>query len=100
MAAIARKICFVTGSRADFGLLKFLIEDAAQRFAVQVVVTGSHLEPRLGETYREIEVDGVRIDARIPLQLGDDSELTVTRAMGRAVSGCGEVFATLKPDMV
>ncbi len=97
-----RRICVVTGSRAEYGLLSWLMT-AIQRtseLALQVAVTGSHLEPRFGDTWREIVADGFPIDARIPLGLDDDTPQGVTAALGRATVGFGEAFARLRPDVV
>ena len=93
-------ICFVTGGRADFGLLRFLIEDVKKHFPVQLIATGMHLAPQFGDTYKEIEEAGFKIDEKVDLQIRDDSALDVTQAMGRATIGLAAAFDRLKPDLV
>ncbi|MDE2291368.1 MAG: UDP-N-acetylglucosamine 2-epimerase (hydrolyzing) [Elusimicrobia bacterium] len=97
-----RKLCVVTGSRAEYGLLRRLMAGirADPSLRLQVVVTGSHLEPAFGSTYREVLADGFRIDAKVPLALRDDSPLGVCRSLGRAVSGLAAAYARLEPDVV
>lgn len=97
-----RRICVVTGGRADYGLLYWVMRDIAAEpgLELQLIVTGGHLEPRFGETVRVIEADGFRIDARVPLDLTDDSPAGVGRSMARAVSGVGEALADLQPDLL
>ena len=92
----------MTGSRADYGLLywpmRLLVEDDA--FELQVVVTGSHLSRRHGETWRQVEEDGFRIAARVDLALAEDTPPAVTRALGRAVYGMADVLEKLRPDLL
>ena len=97
-----RRIAVVTGSRADYGLLRPLLRalDAHDGFELRTVVTGMHLEPRFGDTWRAIEADGLAIEARVPTGLVDDAPTTLAAAMGRGVAGCGEAFAALAPDLV
>jgi UDP-hydrolysing UDP-N-acetyl-D-glucosamine 2-epimerase len=97
-----RKVCVVTGSRADYGLLRWLMEDvrADPAMRLQLVVTGAHLSPAHGETWRDIAADGFAIDAKVDLGLGDYSPAGVAAAAGRCVAGMGEAFAWLRPDIV
>ena len=97
-----RTVCAVTGSRADYGLLLPVLRAvrAHPDLRLQLVVTGSHLEPRLGHTVDAIVRDGLDIDRRIPLDLETDDPAGVTRALARAVSGFGEALADLRPDLV
>lgn len=93
-----RRICVVTSGRADYGLL---VEPAraiaaTPGLALQLVVTGMHLEAGFGETVREVEADGLEIAARIPLGLADGAAM----ASAAAVAGFAEVFARLAPDIV
>ena len=66
-----RKICVVTGTRAEYGLLRWLLEkiDVSPSTELQLVVTGSHLEPEFGETFRDIESDGFTIAKKVSLML-------------------------------
>ena len=97
-----RKILVVTGSRAEYGLLHGLMREIKNdsRLQLQVVVTGSHLSEAYGLTYKEIEDDGFVIDAKIDLNLQKDTDLEITKAMGKALLGCADVLQNLKPDIV
>ena len=97
-----RKICIVTGSRADYGLLYWLMRDlqADAAFELQVVVTGMHLSPEFGSTVRLIEADNFPIAARVETLLSSDSSVGVTKAVGLGVISFSEVFDRLRPDLV
>lgn len=98
----SRKICVVTGARADYGLLRpvmtLLRSDPA--FRLQIVAAGMHLAPEFGLTYREIEKDGFKIDAKIPMLHFGDSPVGIAKAMGAGTSGFADAFARLKPDLI
>jgi UDP-hydrolysing UDP-N-acetyl-D-glucosamine 2-epimerase len=98
----ARKICVVTGTRAEYGLLRWLLEDidTSPNTELQLVVTGSHLEPEFGETFQEIELDGFTISRTVPLELTNDSTLGVARSLALAVRGMAETFSDLSPDLL
>ena len=99
----SRKICVVTGSRADYGLLYWVMREllAAPAFELQVVATGMHLSPEFGSTWQAIERDGFAIAARVEmLEAGDDSGLGTARSIGRGVAGLAEAYAWLRPDLV
>lgn len=97
-----RRIAVVTGTRADYGLLYWLLrrlrDDASAE--LQLVVTGTHLSERFGHTVRQIQEDGFRIAARLPLPLDDDSPSGVTRCLGEATIGFGATFDALRPDLL
>lgn len=97
-----RTICVITGSRAEYGLLRWLLEALRDKPQVrlQLAVTGMHLEPRFGDTWREIEADGFAIDARVPMALAGDSPADVAAAMGRVTQGMGQALTRLKPDLM
>jgi len=69
------KICVVTGSRAEYGLLYWLLKklESAEDFELELVVTGMHLSPEFGMTYKEIEKDGFPIAEKIPMLLSSDA---------------------------
>ena len=96
-----KKICVVTGSRADYGLLFWLMKDiqADRDCQLQVTVTGTHLSPAFGLTYQAIEADGFAIDAKIET-IAADTPAGIAQSIGRGVEGFGAVFATLDPDVV
>ena len=80
-----RTICVVTATRAEYGLLRPVVQKlaASSTLQLQLVATGAHLCPRLGETVREIEADGVPIAARLPIFVGDENEPVHIRKMFR-----------------
>ena len=79
-----RKICIVTGTRAEYGLLKPVIEkvNKSDTMELQLVVTGMHLSGEYGMTYREIEEAGYPIAAKIEMLLASDTAVGVTKSMG------------------
>lgn len=97
-----RRICVVTGGRADYGLLQWVMHDirASEDLALQLVVTGSHLEAGFGMTIDQIEADGFRIDARVPLALEADGPGDTVRAMARCLTGVSDALEALRPDIV
>jgi len=100
--AAPRKIAVVTGSRADYGLLRALLrllhED--KHAQLQLIVSGSHLIGGFGNTVAEIERDGFSIAAKVAVDLPSDSALDVARATGAATSGFAEALTKLAPDAV
>ena len=99
---MTRRIAVVTGGRADYGLLQWVMHEirAAPDFDLQLIVTGAHLEPRFGMTVEQIEADGFAIDARVPLGLESDAPADVARAMARCLTGVSEVVDRLQPDLM
>jgi len=97
-----RKICVVTGSRADYGLLYGLIKEIHEDpdLCLQLAVTGMHLSPEYGLTVREIEADGFPIAERVEMLLASDTPVGVGKALGLGVIGFVEAFARLSPDIV
>lgn len=94
-----KKICVVTGTRAEYGLLYWLMKtiESDDELILQTVVTGAHLSQEFGETYKEIEFD---IDKKIDISLNNDSAVGISHSMGLAMSGFGKAFSELKPDLV
>lgn len=97
-----KTICVVTGSRADFGLFRPLLNEIkkAKDFKLQLVVTGSHLSRRFGSTYQEIEQEGYEITKKVDIQLISDTERGICRSIGLGVIGFAEALNELKPDLV
>ena len=98
----ARRICVVTTSRADYGLLSGLMRAIGEDdgLELQVVATGMHLTPEFGLTYRDIEDDGFTIDRKIELPLPADSDAAVSKAIGIGLVAFADVFDQLRPDIV
>lgn len=97
-----RKICAVTTSRADFGLLRGLLKSikADSSLRLQVVVSGMHLERKFGSTWREIEAEGIAIAWKVALRMTGESSLENLRSIAAGLNGFAEAFTALKPDMV
>ncbi|MGT2434902.1 UDP-N-acetylglucosamine 2-epimerase [Bradyrhizobium betae] len=97
-----RRIAVVTGSRADYGLLRGILArlEAADDVALSVIACGMHLAPRFGETWRAIEADGFSIAAKIDLALGDDRAETIARGTGIGVTGFADALPKLAPDIL
>ena len=97
-----RKICVVTATRAEYGLLFWLLRELQQTpdVELQLVVTGTHLSAVFGMTVDGIEADGFEIRARLPIPLDDDSPVGVTRSMAAATCAFADCFAALAPDLL
>jgi GDP/UDP-N,N'-diacetylbacillosamine 2-epimerase (hydrolysing) len=99
---MSRKSCVTTGSRADYGLLRWVMEGirSAPDLELQVIATGMHLSPAFGLTYREIEDDGFLIDRRVEMLLNSDSSVGLSKSMGLGLIGMGEALQQLRPDLM
>ena len=97
-----RKICVVTGTRAEYGLLYWLMKEinVDNALVLQVVVTGMHLSEEFGNTYQQIEKDGFTIDKKVDISLTSDTELAISKSMGLGVIGFADVFNKLQPDLI
>jgi UDP-hydrolysing UDP-N-acetyl-D-glucosamine 2-epimerase len=97
-----RTVAVVTGSRADYGLLRWTMEAIrdCDQLRLAVIATGMHFAPDLGSTYRSIEADGFSIDARVDMLLVGDSAQVMTRSVGVGVLGFAEAFDRVRPDVV
>ena len=96
-----RKICIVTGSRAEFGLLYWLIKKVMvdQDLKLQLVVTGMHLSSNFGLTYKEIEKH-FNIDKKINIQLSSDTSMGISKSMSIAQTSFSKAYNKLKPDII
>ena len=99
---MARRICIVTGTRAEYGLLYWLMREIADAkdLTLQIVATAMHLEPAFGHTVDQIRKDGFTVDAEVPMDLARDDAASIARATGRGVTGLADAFERLKPDIV
>jgi UDP-hydrolysing UDP-N-acetyl-D-glucosamine 2-epimerase len=97
-----RSIALVTGTRAEFGLLSHLMWALQRRSDVAplLIVTGTHFDPRFGESVREIEAAGIPIAAKVPMDIKGDRGEDVARAMAQVTGGMADAFAGLRPDMI
>ena len=99
-----RKICVVTGSRAEYGILRGLMKAIKEdpELTLQVIATNQHLSKLQGETYKEIERDGFTIDYKVYMaddEAPDNANTTAT-SISRGVSGFADAFDALKPDLL
>ena len=94
--------CVVTGSRAEYGLLKplMLAIRASEHTNLQVVASAMHLVERFGNTVREIEQDGFEIDARVDMLLASDAPEAIVKSVGLGLIEFSSVFSRLRPDYV
>lgn len=97
-----RKICVVTGTRAEYGLLRWVMEGIREMdgLELQIIATGMHLSPEFGLTYRDIEHDGFAINYKVEMLLSSDSPVGLSKSMGLGMIGFGEAFQQLQPDLV
>ncbi|SFR59434.1 UDP-N-acetylglucosamine 2-epimerase [Thiomicrospira sp. ALE5] len=96
-----KKICVVTGTRAEYGLLYWLMKAIEQEteLQLQVIVTGMHLSPEFGLTYKEVEKD-FKIDKKIEMLLSSDTAVGISKSMGLAQISFAEAYEELQPDLV
>ncbi len=96
------KICVVTGTRAEYGLLYWTMKaiQANLKTQLSVCVTGMHLSPEFGLTYKQIEEDGFEIDGKVEMLLSSDTSIGVTKSMGLGLIGIADFYERTKPDWV
>ena len=97
-----RKICIVTGTRAEYGLLYWLMKEfqSDSDLQLQIIATGMHLSPEFGLTYKQIESDGFLIDAKVEMLLSSDTPVGITKSIGLGVIGFADALENLKPDII
>lgn len=97
-----RKICVVTGTRAEYGLLRWVMQGIKDdpELTLQVVATGMHISPEFGLTYREIELDGFRIDRKVEMLTSSDTSVGIAKSMGLGLIGFADALNDLKPDLI
>ena len=97
-----KNILVVTGSRADYGLLKSLMKliDSDPEMKLQIIVTGSHLSSKHGLTYKEIEKDGFQIDFKIDIIENIINAQSTAKAMSKAQNEITQILSEIKPDLM
>ena len=97
-----RKVCVVTGTRAEYGLLRWVMEEIreSESLELQVIATGMHLSPEFGLTYRDIETDGFQIDHKVEMLLSADTPSAISKSMGLAMIGFADAYHQLQPDLL
>jgi len=97
-----QKICVVTGTRAEYGLLYWLMKSIEDdpNLELQVIATGMHLSPEFGNTYKEIEKDGFRINKKVEMILSADTPSAIAKSTGLGMIGFADALEELKPDIL
>lgn len=97
-----RKVCVVTGSRAEYGLLHRIMHHLAADPSVdlQVIATGMHLSSEFGNTWRQIEADGFQIDRQVEMLLSSDTPRSMAKSTGIGLSGMADALHDLSPDLM
>ncbi|MGD9787020.1 MAG: UDP-N-acetylglucosamine 2-epimerase [Sulfuricellaceae bacterium] len=102
MTAEIRRICVITGTRAEYGQLRWLLHDLKAKPAVklQIVAAAMHLAPEFGFTYREIESDGFVIDRKLEMLVASDTGTGMAKSTGLGTLGFADIFAQLQPHVI
>lgn len=97
-----RKICVITGSRSDYGLLRWVMDgiNSDSELVLQVIATGMHLSPEFGMTYEAIERDGFHIDLKVEMLTSSDSSVGIAKSIGLGLIGFADSLNSLNPDLV
>ena len=97
-----RKVLVVTSTRAEFGLLRALISEISNSavLELQLVVTGMHLSNKFGNTYREIEEAGFKIDHKVEMLQDGDTPSSIAKSIGHGILGFSDAFKLLQPDLL
>lgn len=99
---VKRKICVVTGTRAEYGLLYWLMKEIKNddELELQIIVTGMHLSPEFGLTYQVIEKDSFYINEKVEMLLSSDTPVGIAKSIGLATIGFADSLDRLKPDLL
>ena len=97
-----KKICVITGTRAEYGLLRWVMQGIKDDpdFTLQIIATGMHLSPEFGLTYKMIEQDGFQIDRKVEMLTSSDTPVGIAKSMGLGLIGFADALHELQPDMI
>jgi GDP/UDP-N,N'-diacetylbacillosamine 2-epimerase (hydrolysing) len=97
-----RKICIITGTRAEYGLLRWVMQGIKDdnELTLQIIVTGMHLSPEFGLTYKAIEQDGFLIDRKVEMLTSSDTSVGIAKSMGLGLIGIADALHDLQPDLI
>lgn len=97
-----RKICVITGTRAEYGLLRWVMQGIKDdpELVLQIIATGMHLSPEFGLTYQAIEQDGFKIDRKVEMLTSSDTPVGIAKSMGLGMIGFADALTDLKPDLI
>jgi len=99
---MTRKICVITGTRAEYGLLRWVMQGIKDDpdLTLQIIATGMHLSPEFGLTYQGIEQDGFQIDRKVEMLTSSDTPVGIAKSMGLGLIGFADTLNELQPDMI
>lgn len=99
---MTRKICVITGTRAEYGLMRWVMQGIKDdpELTLQVIATGMHLSPEFGLTYREIEKDGFQLDRKVEMLTSSDTPVGIAKSMGLGLIGFADALSELQPDLI
>lgn len=99
---MSRKICVITGTRAEYGLLRWVMQgiNDAPELTLQIIATGMHLSPEFGLTYQAIEQDGFHIDRKVEMLTSSDTSVGIAKSMGLGMIGFADALVQLQPDII
>ncbi|EIJ34213.1 UDP-N-acetylglucosamine 2-epimerase [Thiothrix nivea] len=99
---MSRKICIITGTRAEYGLLRWVMQGIKDdsELTLQIIATGMHLSPEFGLTYQAIEQDGFQIDRKVEMLTSSDTSVGIAKSMGLGMIGFADALAQLQPDII
>jgi GDP/UDP-N,N'-diacetylbacillosamine 2-epimerase (hydrolysing) len=99
---MSRKICIITGTRAEYGLLRWVMQGIRDdnELTLQIIVTGMHLSPEFGYTYKEIEQDGFLIDRKVEMLTSSDTSVGIAKSMGLGSIGFADALRDLQPNLI
>jgi GDP/UDP-N,N'-diacetylbacillosamine 2-epimerase (hydrolysing) len=97
-----RKICIITGTRAEYGLLRWVMQGIKDdnELTLQIIATGMHLSPEFGLTYKAIEQDGFQIDRKVEMLTSSDTPVGIAKSMGLGMIGFADAVHDLQPDLI
>ena len=97
-----RKICVVTGTRAEYGLLRWVIDEIekSKKLELILIVTGMHLSPEFGLTINDIKKDGYKVSDKVEMLLSADSPSAISKSIGLGLIGFSDKYDLYKPDLV
>lgn len=97
-----RKICIITGTRAEYGLLRWVMQGIKDcpDFRLQIIASGMHLSPEFGLTYHAIEQDGFKIDRKVEMLISSDTPVGIAKSMGLGMISFADALFELQPDLI
>ena len=97
-----RKICIITGTRAEYGLLRWVMQGVKEdpELTLQIIATGMHLSAEFGFTYKAIEQDGFQIDSKVEMLTSSDTPVGIAKSMGLGMIGFADALHELQPDLI